>query len=288
MTENSIIRFGCEATAYSRKLETLFASDLMRKPRPHDWLVRGFLEHDTLVLLFGDPAVGKSLLALDWAASVATGRDWCGNRVERGLAFYLAGEGHHGLSRRLKAWGIATGMECLWGEELWGMPLVVSRHSVGLPSETRMAIEAIDKAADRGGKPRLIIIDTLARCIDGNENSASDMGGFITACDEMRLRYGCAVLILHHSGHENKNRARAHSSLTCAVDAAYHMHGLNSGIRRLDCTKSKDFEPPAARHFIIHKTLLPSEWWDGNAPTTVPVLVECDESGKAINEPPPF
>ncbi len=288
MTENSTIRFGREATTYSRKLEASFVSDLMREPRPHDWLISGFLENDTLALLFGDPAVGKSLLALDWAVSIAAGKDWRGNRVKQGLAFYIAGEGHHGLSRRLKAWEIVTGMKSLRGKSPWSMPLVISRHSVGLPSGTRAAIEAIDKAADQGGQPRLVVIDTLARCIEGNENSASDMGGFIAACDELRLRYGCAVLILHHSGHENKNRARAHSSLTCAVDAAYCLQMTGKEVRLLDCTKAKDFEPPDPRYFTVHKVVLPPEWADSKALTTAPVLVECDQLGRVIDEPPPF
>jgi len=259
------------------------AFELRRNPLSHDWLIQGFLEANTLALLFGEPAAGKSLLALDWAASVATGRAWCGRQTRRGTAIYLAGEGYRGLARRLAAWERVNGQE-----SSPDVPLLFSECIAGLPDSVGAVIEGIDAVAIRYGKPLLVVIDTLARCFTGDENSAGGMGGFLTACDAMRLRYGCTVLIVHHSGHSDKGRARGYSSLPAAMDVIYQLEVKQDRVRTFACTKAKDFEPPAARHFIIHKTLLPPEWWDGNAPTTVPVLVECDESGKAINEPPPF
>src|SRR5438552_19016017 len=46
-----------------------------------DWLWRPYLARGTLTLLDGDPGVGKSLIALDLAARLTTGRAWPGEKA---------------------------------------------------------------------------------------------------------------------------------------------------------------------------------------------------------------
>ncbi|WP_228374060.1 AAA family ATPase [Chloracidobacterium thermophilum] len=256
------------ASGRGRRFRMTSAFELRRNPLSHDWLIQGFLEANTLALLFGEPAAGKSLLALDWAASVATGRAWCGRQTRRGTAIYLAGEGYRGLARRLAAWERVNGQE-----SSPDVPLLFSECIAGLPDSVGAVIEGIDAVAIRYGKPLLVVIDTLARCFTGDENSAGGMGGFLTACDAMRLRYGCTVLIVHHSGHSDKGRARGYSSLPAAMDAIYQLETEGEGRRKLKCSKAKDFSPPATCSFIIQEVKLPDTDQRGK-PVTAPVLKE--------------
>ncbi|WP_058880742.1 helicase RepA family protein [Chloracidobacterium thermophilum] len=258
------------APGRGRKFRMASAFELRRNPLSHDWLIQGFLEADTLALLFGEPAVGKSLLALDWAASIATGRAWCGRKTRQGMAVYLAGEGYRGLTRRLAAWEAANGQK-----PSPDVPLFFSECGAGLPDSVNAVIEGIDAVAVRHGKPLLVVIDTLARCFTGDENSAGGMSGFLAACDAMRLRYGCTVLIVHHSGHSDKGRARGYSSLPAAMDVIYQLEA-KGGARTLACTKAKDFEPPAASRFTVQEVSL----LEDDEPVTAPALVVCDESGR--------
>ena len=79
--------------------------ELIKGMRPIRWLVKGFLEMDSLSLMFGEPGCGKSFVAIDLACCVATGHSWHGKAIKRpGSVFYIAGEGFNGLSRRLMAW----------------------------------------------------------------------------------------------------------------------------------------------------------------------------------------
>lgn len=64
---------------------------------PPRFVVRGFIEADSLALFFGDPASGKSFAALDLACAIATGNDWHGAKVDQGSVVYVAGEGQNGL-----------------------------------------------------------------------------------------------------------------------------------------------------------------------------------------------
>src|SRR5687768_16766709 len=72
--------------------------------KPIAWLVRKYVEADSLALLFGDPGCGKSFAAIDLSCCIATGTPWHGNRTTSGAVFYIAGEGQNGLARRFAAW----------------------------------------------------------------------------------------------------------------------------------------------------------------------------------------
>jgi len=68
-------------------------------------------------------------------------------------------------------------------------------------------------------RPTLIIIDTLARSFGpGDENSTTDMGAFVKACDRLRAETGACVLVVHHTGKDVEKGARGSTALTGAAD----------------------------------------------------------------------
>lgn len=83
--------------------EFIFVKAKELKISPPKWIVEDYFEENSIAEIFGDPASGKTFIALDLAASIATGKSWLGKEVKKGLVFYVAGEGHNGLARRLKA-----------------------------------------------------------------------------------------------------------------------------------------------------------------------------------------
>lgn len=219
-------------------------SHLIANPRKPDWLVKGFLEVDSTAMLFSDPGVGKSFVAVDIACSVATGREWNGHRVQKGPVAYICGEGHNGMARRFRAWEIAR------AESLNEAPLVISHGHASFTDVNSAAavLSAVKKlSAELGEPPKLIIIDTVARTFGpGNENSTQEMGQFIQAVDSLRHATGAAVLLCHHTlrDRNEKHRARGSMALTAALDFEY---GL-SNQKDLEClviatTKCKDHEP---------------------------------------------
>ncbi len=48
---------------------------------------------------------------------------------------------------------------------------------------------------------------TVARCLDGDENQAKDIGAFIQSLDTIRTTYNSTMLVVHHSG-KDETRAR--------------------------------------------------------------------------------
>ena len=221
--------------------------------RAPEWLIRDLIEKDSLSLVFGDPGCGKSFLGIDIACCIAAGCDFHGLQVKQGPVFYIAGEGHNGLGRRFKAWSIRNKID------LKEMPLFVSTISAGLcdSDQVEQVSVAFCSAAEKYGPPFLIVIDTLARNFGpGDENSTADMTTFIAACDRLRGRYQSGVLIIHHSGHSDKSRARGAMALKGALDAEYRLEKDSNSMCRLESTKMKDFDSPKSMAFVIRSVEL--------------------------------
>lgn len=217
--------------------------------RPPEYLVSLLIETSVLALIFGDPGCGKSFIAIDLALCVATGKPFHGHAVKRGAVFYIAGEGFNGLARRFAAWGKAR------GADIKCAPLFVStRPAQFLNADSAKAVaEAVHRLAAQHGAPRLIVIDTLARNFGpGDENSTSEMGQFIAAIDDLKAQFpGSAVLIVHHTGHGDKQRARGAMALKGALDCEYRVAKDGATVKLMN-TKMKDAEPPATLAFTLN------------------------------------
>jgi hypothetical protein len=239
------------------------------KYRAPEYIIGELIETDTLGLMFGDPGCGKSFLAVDIALSVATGTPFHGRDTKQGAVFFIAGEGHNGLARRFAAWGQARGVS------LAGVPLFKSERAAQfLDGESAKAVaDAVEGLAAQHGLPALIIIDTLARNFGaGDENNTKDMSEFVVAIDDLKARFpGCSVLIVHHSGHAAKERARGAMALKGALDCEFRVEKDGHEIRLIN-TKMKDAEPPQDVYFSFKAVDL-----DGIAKSAVLEATEAPE-----------
>lgn len=225
----------------------LIRSDRLEFSEP-DWLVKGLFEAETLSLIFGDPGCGKSFVAFDLAASIATGRPFHGHEVKRGAVIYICGEGHNGIKRRLIAW------EKYNETTLENKPLYISEVPGQFlnPESVGEIVAAIDEAADEANMPiALIVVDTLNRNMGaGDESNTKDMTMFVAAVDAARGRYKAAAQIVHHTGHGNKDRARGSYSLHGALDHEYRLEKIDQSIVMTN-TKMKDSAAPAPLGFKL-------------------------------------
>lgn len=233
------------------KPTNLFISvgDLLTQPDKDNWLIKNYLELDSTSLLYGTSGVGKSFVSVDIACCIATGTSWQGQDTEEGAVFYIAGEGHSGFKKRFRAWEQEKNVA------LKDKPLFLSTNSIGLPDDENLKnlIKDIDTLVDSTGhKPKLIILDTLARCLIGDENFAKDIGGFVQALDTIRQKYGCCVLTVHHTGHNEANRARGSSALKAAMDTELSLKATNGTIE-LSVTKQKNHESSEPLHFKLQQ-----------------------------------
>lgn len=229
--------------------------ELLTAPPP-EYLIDGWLVVDTLAGMIGRSGSGKSFCALTMALCIASDRDFFGCEVKAGPAFYLAGEGVAGLTRRAKAWAKVN------DAALEAVPLFIADRLPPLTENVGAIVAAIGSMLAQHGPPRLIVIDTLARAFNGeDENSAAAMSHFVAALDHMRAELqGVTVLVIHHTGHDGA-RARGSSAYYAALDVEIMIERDKNDRVGMTNTKSKDAAPPPPMLFELE----PVEIDDGPA-----------------------
>lgn len=206
------------------------------------WLLKGLISQHSFGVLYGPPDSLKSFTAIDLACSIATGKPWNDRSTKQGAVIYLASEGQQGFSRRAKAWELANKIEA---KNLW---VLGSNLTLSNIKEQRQLIGAIRHLEETQEiKVELLIIDTLARCMEGDENSPKDMSKFVSACDDIRFATGVSIMCIHHAGKDVNKGARGSNALIAAADYEFKMSKTKEkGLVKLTNTKQKDADiaPP--------------------------------------------
>lgn len=200
---------GALTLVVDRSLKFLSLREL-RAAKPPRWLIDGVLPEGCFACIIGPPASLKSFLVLDFGLRIANGSEWQGREVKQGPVVYIAGEGQAALTNRTVGWTDSKG-----GSD--DAPFLTVPESVAMP--TGQLDELLGLIRTLPAPPVLIVLDTLARNFGaGDENSSTDMGAFVRACDRLRQETGAAVLVVHHTGKDVEKGARGSSALTGAAD----------------------------------------------------------------------
>ncbi|WPL17345.1 Regulatory protein RepA [Thiorhodovibrio winogradskyi] len=209
------------------------------------WLVDRWLPGGgTLVAMIAAAKSGKSFVALDMACHIAAGLpEWHGYAVTQAPVLYIAAEGQHGLLVRLAAWLRAHDRDPTGG--LPGLDIEPLPIRLDDPEQLAELVPVIRRRIDMGARYRLIVIDTLARSMTGDENSTRDMGALIDACGQLQ-RAGMTVLLIHHLGKDRSAGARGSSALPGAVEMQLDIRsdGLPANPITVTAPLAKDIEPP--------------------------------------------
>ena len=220
-------------------IRLLSIADLRNLPPPQ-WQIEGLWEENTAVVFYGESGCGKSFLALDWALSVATGREWKGRSVTKRDVVYIYAEGSQNLYKRIAAWNIRNGFPP--DAEHDGIRFVVS--PVNLLEDGPGGLEELVHVirSDMDEDPGLIVVDTLARGLNGaDENSNPVFSELANRLGAIQRGFECTVMLVHHTGH-NGNRARGGSAIKANFDTVISLKqpSDNQPLLVLGFDKSKD------------------------------------------------
>lgn len=208
-------------------LKVIHGSELSRCIKPTRWSIYGTLAELSLVHLYGGSDSAASLLALDWALSIATGTPWQGRQVTQSPVFYISGNGGRSIALRMKAWEEARGVAISPEEHRF----IATTNAVPL-LDPDLADQVRSKLQDlrrEHGKPAVLFIDTLARNFGpGDPNHDYDLRRFI---DTLRSVAGDDALrvVLHYTGLKSDRRPRGSEFLSCAVDIQYRIEEDDKG-----------------------------------------------------------
>lgn len=245
------------------------ADDFCAQPSPISWLVKRWIQSQALVMVHGPSGGGKTFVVLDWCLRMASGiEDWAGHKVRQGNVVYLAGEGHHGLRGRVAAWKHhhQAGKLAMW--------LSKDGCDLNTPTGYLKVVEQVRMLKDR---PSVIVVDTLHRFLQGDENSAQDAKTMLDACNALMQEFNCSVILVHHTGvsDEAQHRARGSSAWRGALDIEISIvPGKDNVPMQIVQRKSKDAELAETIHVELQQVAIPGWRDEDNQQVTSAVIVQ--------------
>jgi AAA domain/Bifunctional DNA primase/polymerase, N-terminal len=186
-------------------------SELRDMPLPA-WIVPDRIPAGFTVA-YSMPKRGKSFYFMDLALAIACGAPFYGLDVGPARkVLYIAAEGggaqvYQRMARIIRKRKL--------DESLAEANCLVIDSTVTLDKSG--SVNEMAKLAAPFGPFSLVIVDTLARCMDGDENQTKEMNTAIKGCDSIRAQLVCDLILLHHQGWANV-RPRGALTLFAALD----------------------------------------------------------------------
>lgn len=185
-------------------------------PEDVDWLVEPVVERGALVALFSPPKEGKSLLALEIAACLATGRPVLSRPEGPPVhVLYVDFENRQkDFVDRLRAMNFSPADLKGW------------LHYLSFPSmrtlDTQEGGAQLHANAIKYGA-ELVVIDTVSRVLEGNENDADTFKEMYRHSLTRLKRDGIACIRLDHAGKDADRGQRGSSAKNADVDVVWRL-----------------------------------------------------------------
>ena len=197
------------------------------------WLCEPLLPEGRHIALFGPPKVGKSLFGLELAACLASGREFLGRTAPPIRVLYLDDENHRHFDIRPRIKDM-----CFEAMELENL-VYVDFPDIA-PLDTARGGEMLLAEVEEHGC-ELVILDTLARFVEGAENSNDTWNDFYRYSGMPLKKRGVAMVRLDHSGKDQVKGQRGGSAKSGDVDAVWRMSSAkeDSRILKLSCESSR-------------------------------------------------
>lgn len=198
-----------------------------------EWVIKKLLPKNAIGSVYGPSGSGKTFIVFDMIAAIARGIDWRDRKVKQGRGAYVCAEGAYFFRNRIRAYAEKHGITDkadLPISVLDGRPNLMNKQEcVDLVAAIRTLSEPIS----------ILVIDTYANCMSGDENSSVDTNKMLNNCKYIRQQLSCIVLLVHHSGKDLNRGARGHSSMRAAMD--FELQVVSEGGRHaMVVTKQKD------------------------------------------------
>jgi hypothetical protein len=203
--------------------------DLWADQTEEEWIVWPLLPARRLVALYSAPKVGKSLLMLELAAGVATGKPVLGFSTEPRKILYVDFENDPvaDVRERLQAMH--------YNPEELGNLFYLSFPGLSALDSERGSKELL--ATAKHFKVEAIFVDTISRSVAGEENENDTWLKFYRHTGLKLKQAQIALMRLDHSGKDESKGQRGGSAKVGDVDAVWRMKRSSDGkdLFVLDC-----------------------------------------------------
>lgn len=181
-----------------------------------DWCIEPILPNGRQAGVFSTTGHGKSLLALDVSAAMACGRSVLGHapRPPMSIVYFDLEMTSDDVRDRLRDldYGPNDDLSNLHYYQLPAIPPLDSREG----GEALMAI--VEQY-----QPRLVVLDTMAAIVEGEENSADTYRDFFRYSGRPLKAAGVSLLRLDHAGKDPARGQRGSSSKSDELDVVWQL-----------------------------------------------------------------
>lgn len=209
-------RADAEGAWVAENLPTLDWQALWADETEEEWIIEPLLPRRRLVALYSAPKVGKSLLMLEIAASIAAGKEVLGSKPPepiRTLYVDFENDPRGDVRERLQSMG--------FGPDDLANLCYLSFPNLGKLDTERGARELL--AAVKHYHCEVVVIDTVSRSVEGDENENDTWLAFYRHTGLKLKQAQVALIRLDHSGKDEKRGQRGGSAKSGDVDAVWRM-----------------------------------------------------------------
>src|SRR6266567_8275465 len=182
-----------------------------------EWLLKNFLQARTVSVVYGEKGTAKSFVVHSWMLNIALGTSWLGHDVKQGIVFYIAAEGAISYKQRRKAYCHHFGIDIVrLAENFFLIPVAVPLMNA---EEVSKLIEALRDRLAPGKPVAAVVFDTYNRCIAGENEDSTEIGSkAVEVATDIKDKFDCHILFVHHSGKDPLRGPRGSSALADNVD----------------------------------------------------------------------
>lgn len=255
-------------------------SELLSRQLPEEeWMVDHILPTEGFAFIVGAEATGKSFYTLTLANAVATGTPWLDAYDKDGKPLFAVKDPQKVLfidkentkrrvQSRMKGLSMKPSGNIFWLKYPHFFELSDPNEEDGFSK--------IAKAASRKVKKeniKLIVVDSFADVMIGNENAAGDVQRFF---DGFRQLFpGCSILVLHHASkpaqgvlRTSAQRARGSTNIMAQVYSAFYVESLPKSKTDFTLEQTKAGDAEKLNKFMVSLRTEPIPHQDGKTRVT--------------------
>jgi len=221
-----------------------FASLLISRPPPREWIVDQWIPRGVLTSFFSRGGAGKSTLSQQLAICVADQKDFLGLPTTQGtvLGYFCEDESNELLRRGLQIFShyscdIQHTAKRLWIDSRVGKANILATYDKNrIISPTQVFENLYNECTSK--RPDLVIIDNIAQTYSGGENVRAEVTEFCNLLSKLALDCNCAVLLIGHTAKAMESEYSGSSAWDAAVRSRLHLRRNTDGSLCLEKAKA--------------------------------------------------
>lgn len=243
-------------------------------PKEVNWCVPGLISFGRSHLWYGTSGMGKSLVVQEIAACAATGKSILGfPAIEPIKVLYLDNENTPlgDVIPRLEDMGFHK-------DELDNLAYLSFPQipSLNLKEGGEVFTQILEKF-----QPKLVILDTFSRFVDGDENQAITVQEFYKQCGIVMKRMKVAYIRIDHMGKDEEKKVRGTIAKRDDVDLIWKMKEVSPN-SRFELINEKSRIPLFEKKLILDRTTKPLAHRILSGTDWISLINKADSADKAL------